>query len=241
MNLLSTPIERDGSALPLLDDVTVAVEEDGVDLYYFNMDCGGFSGDLVAEEQERCSRFATERLRHRYWQSRLGMRRILSRYLGAPPHSLRFSQGQFGKPSLVGENLRFNLSHSDAWAGLAVSRQPVGFDCEASCREIDWEGLSASIAHRGEQILNRLSFYRVWTRKEAVMKQMGMGFQLDPRSFAVSTSDTLVDVWSECAVQHRKSSMQIRDVRAPDGLVASLATDSVCAVRVFNFRDGVFG
>ena len=92
--------------------------------------------------------------------------------------------GPQGKPFLPG-GPAFSLSHSGAFAALAVDAHPVGLDLErveparmrairrvCTPEELDWAGEDP------------LRTFRLWTWKEAVMKATGLGFALAPESFS---------------------------------------------------------
>lgn len=140
---------------------------------------------LSAGEQERAARFGTATLRQRYIVSRVVLRSILSQCAGQPPESLRFDIDPQGKPHLTGgTGIEFNLSHSADLMLLSISRgAPVGVDVERvrtmrdaqaiaqrffSAREARWlEGMT--------EVDRSRAFFRLWTRKEAMLKATGDG------------------------------------------------------------------
>ena len=92
----------------------------------------------VLSDDERCqaSRFAFETHQRRYVVAHGILRNILGRYLGLRGAELRFlKEDPYGKPGLADgcgdARLRFNVSHSDAIAVFAVTRdREVGVDIE---------------------------------------------------------------------------------------------------------------
>jgi len=146
-------------------------------------------GILGPEEVERAARLRSERARSRFRSSHLAMRKILAGYLGRRPGALAFQLGEAGKPRLSGgeegdPHLWFNLSHSGDIALCAVSTcGEIGVDVEevTPLRDVerlatrhfspeelvDWQALDGSKRLDG--------FYRVWTRKEALLKAAGLG------------------------------------------------------------------
>jgi 4'-phosphopantetheinyl transferase len=122
-----------------------------------------------------------EDARRRYVAGHAALRRILARYTGIPADSLPFAKGEHGKPYLPGSRLRFNMSDSGTVALYAVTLDTeVGVDVER-IREMD---AAASIAARflpaaeAEAVrADPMSFFRVWTRREAYLKCIGVGLR----------------------------------------------------------------
>jgi 4'-phosphopantetheinyl transferase len=146
---------------------------------------------LSIDEVGRANRLRASKSRWRFQASRIALRKILAAYMECTPSELKFGYGDAGKPTLKAHhkdrelaNLSFNLSHSDQLALLAVSGTgSVGVDVEKirerpaidrivqrhfSPKEREgWLMLGTS---------DRLTeFYRVWTRKEALLKASSLG------------------------------------------------------------------
>lgn len=131
--------------------------------------------------------------------ARAALRIALGRRLGRPPRSLRFATEANGKPVLVAEGPRphFNLSHSGEICVIAISEAAaVGVDVEEVRNRPRLErivrtrfapGETQILALEGEE--RRRAFYRVWTRKEAVLKAAGAGLATSLRRFEVSATD----------------------------------------------------
>lgn len=108
-----------------------------------------WEANLSPDEKERADRFHFVKDRNRFVVARGLLRELLGRYLRQAPASLEFSYGEYGKPSLSGENassgLCFNLSHSSDLAVYAVARERnLGIDVE----RIRPEAASDRIAER---------------------------------------------------------------------------------------------
>lgn len=154
---------------------------------------------LTPDEHERASRFHFDRDRHRFIVARGLLRRLLSRYVDAPAHSLRFACGPFGKPYLETikdhGTLAFSLSHSGDWALAGVARgREIGVDLEQVRPMADYRDLSESnFAPAETEAILKLpkdrqidGFFACWTRKEAYVKALGLGLSLDLSTFVVS-------------------------------------------------------
>lgn len=138
---------------------------------------------LDESERERLERFAFPWLRTRFVVAHAALRWVAARHLHVPPASLRFATGRYGKPYLPGCGLELSLSHTAHWAMVAVGHQPLGVDIEAV--EPARAGPSmirmvSSVAERAAFATmpahaHALAFFRLWVRKEAVLKALGTG------------------------------------------------------------------
>jgi 4'-phosphopantetheinyl transferase len=141
---------------------------------------------LSPDELQRAGRLLDAQKAQAFIVGRGRLRQILAAYRQCDPAAIAFSYGGDGKPALPPSSpLHFNLSHSGAWAVLALSRGgEVGVDIERIDPCLDYEGLAARFFSGAEQkrLLaapwprRRRSFYRLWTRKEALLKGQGRGF-----------------------------------------------------------------
>lgn len=160
---------------------------------------GARAGVLAPDELERASRFHFDRDRVRYIRCRTALRLLLARYLDIAPPSVEFAYTANGKPELAaGQNsrqLRFNVSHSDNMALIAVGFQDtLGVDIERVRPDVKTAELSErffSASERGglrslPETMRVAAFYACWSRKEAFLKAIGegLGFPLD--NFSVS-------------------------------------------------------
>jgi 4'-phosphopantetheinyl transferase len=152
-------------------------------------------GLLAADERVRAARFIRARDRRRFVSCRAALRQILGCLLDMPPASLEFRAGGQGKPELVTEiadgrqpegrhSLRFNVSHSAELALIAACRgREVGVDIERVRSFTEADRIVASFFSTAEQAAFALipdrakseAFVRGWTRKEAVLKGLGIG------------------------------------------------------------------
>jgi 4'-phosphopantetheinyl transferase len=147
---------------------------------------------LTADERARAERYVFPRDRRRFAVGRASLRRILSSALGCPVDTVLLSTDPRGKPYLPGHPCHFNLTNSGELALVAVSREVVGVDVEQLRPLKDLRGLAAScfslaeqhaLARQPDQIAG---FFRIWTRKEAVIKAIGEGLGFPLQRFTVS-------------------------------------------------------
>jgi len=150
---------------------------------------------LDPQEQERAWRFKVEGARKQFIISHAFLRLVLERYLGIQPRDLRFRVAAYGKPELDAvTDLRFNLSHTDGTALLAVTRERrVGVDVERvrdnlQALELADRFFSSAEAAwlRSQPAAQQIpSFFACWTAKEAYIKAQGNGFFLPLSGFTV--------------------------------------------------------
>lgn len=143
---------------------------------------------LSSDELARADRLLDPQKQHDFTVGRSCLRQLLSNYLDLPPQKINFSYNSSGKPFIAGKNsgqLAFNLSHSGSRAILAVTiAAEIGVDIEMVDPDLNFQS-SASRYFTPVEIgelqdvathRQRRQFYRIWTRKEAVLKMIGSGF-----------------------------------------------------------------
>jgi 4'-phosphopantetheinyl transferase len=141
---------------------------------------------LSADERERARRFAFEAPRNQFTVARGLLRALLGGYLDVPPSSLAFVNGPQGKPALSGgaTGLHFNISHTPGLALFAFTTVgEVGVDVEQLRQRLNHLDLAARFyAPEETNALRALpaetsmqGFLNAWTRKEALLKAMGVG------------------------------------------------------------------
>lgn len=122
------------------------------------------------------------------------LRQLLSRYTGEAPADLRFASNSGGKPVLEGmQSPHFSVSHCSDVALVAVARFRVGIDIEHIRPGNFWQKVVGEcLSPREAAYLEALparsrteALYRVWTRKEALLKAVGTGLLYPPRQVNV--------------------------------------------------------
>lgn len=140
---------------------------------------------LSADELQRAERLLDRRKAQDFIVGRGRLRQILASYLHVDPAAIAFNYCNHGKPALTGSSLQFNLSHSGAWALLALRADAaIGVDLEKIDPALDYKVLATRFFTAAENALllaapiaqRRRRFYRLWTRKEALLKGQGQGF-----------------------------------------------------------------
>jgi len=143
---------------------------------------------LSPDEVRRAERLVAAQKAQAFIVGRGRLRQILGAYLQSDPATIDFAYGSDGKPALhkpQASPLQFNLSHSGDWAVLALSAGVViGVDLEKIDPALDYAALAARVFTAAENAdllaaapqRQRRRFYRLWTRKEALLKGEGRGF-----------------------------------------------------------------
>lgn len=165
----------------------------------------------LSDQPEQLSLFSGEELQMaqkfknptQWMKSRLFLRKLLSQYLQLPPQQIEFTYGKQGKPTLshlIQSNppLLFNVSHSNHLliCGVTASAD-LGVDIEYQGKERPFDELAKRFfpdaetqdiqASTGEHKNTR--FYTIWTKKEALLKGIGVGLYGSLKAFTVK-SDT---------------------------------------------------
>ncbi len=138
---------------------------------------------VTADERRRAEAFHQMADAHRHIIGRGVARLVLGGLLGVAPHLVPFAISSFGKPTVPG-GPSFNIGHSGNEILVAFAdRGRVGVDVEAIRPLDDLHGLArASFVSAEVEVLQSLPdaaqlrhFYRVWARKEAMLKALGVG------------------------------------------------------------------
>ncbi|MET9609952.1 4'-phosphopantetheinyl transferase superfamily protein [Streptomyces sp. NPDC006512] len=184
-------------------------------------------GTLDAQELARAAEFVRAADRDGYVCAHVALRRLLGAYLGLGPREVTIERAPcahcdepHGRPVLPGGALHFSLSHCTGLSLLAFADAPVGVDVE----ELVAPGViaeTADVLHPREAAElaalpaaeRSLAFTRVWTRKEAYLKGLGVGLSEDPAADYVGSGP----------VPAGPPGWSLTDVRVPEGHYAAVA------------------
>lgn len=153
---------------------------------------------LAPAERKAASRFISSFDWNRAVFGRGMLRTLLGGYVGSDPAALTFTYSSYGKPSLDSvyrDAPAFSLSHSGDLVLVAVGApdSKIGVDLEQHRAIPDWLDIATRHFHADEtadlltlpQSRQLEAFFDCWTRKEAVVKALGLGLSLSLRSFRV--------------------------------------------------------
>lgn len=153
---------------------------------------------LSKSELETANKFKFNKDRERFIITRYLLRKILSNYLYIPPKEIQIITNQYGKPKLDSElnnNIQFNVSHSGDFAIFAINLfNEIGVDIEKIDNTINHLEIADNYFSTDEiAYLNASTcqseiaekFFRIWTRKESLLKAIGIGLLPDLKKISV--------------------------------------------------------
>ncbi len=147
--------------------------------------------NLSETEQERAAKFRRRIDRNRFVVGRNILRQSLAAVLNLSPVDvpLRVEKGRPFLDSAKAEACYFNLSHSGNSVLVILSpKYQVGIDVEVLREFSDMDQVAKRVMtnHEFDQYMDLESacradaFYRLWVRKESILKCMGTGFGIEP-------------------------------------------------------------
>ncbi len=195
---------------------------------------------LDAEERARAARFVRARDRRRFARCRSALREILGGLVCEQPEALRFRAVARGKPELDFPNIdgreppvRFNVSHSSELAVIAVCRsRELGVDVEQVRAIGEAERIVESFFSANELAefgrigpeKKAMAFLRGWTRKEAILKGLGVGIAglADRHETGFGTGEVTAR-FSPALPNWRVGAWQLWEASPRSGFVATVA------------------
>jgi len=151
---------------------------------------------LSDNEKSRADRFKQESDYNCFVSVHALLRIELSKILGGKAKSIRLVESENGKPFIQGIDLPFSLSRTKDMFAFVVghSNQFLGIDIEKIKPEIDFINISRNYFSVKEQQLilsfcdmahQKRTFFEIWTRKEALLKAIGIGIVTELRDVQV--------------------------------------------------------
>ena len=137
---------------------------------------------LNAEELQRSQKYHFEKDSNRFVICRVLLKFILARYTGLDISKVFIEKDENKKPYLsIDKSCNFNVSHAEDFGIIAVSNNAVGVDVEYLNKNFDYSDILSHVfsSQEIETIINAdnkdYTFYKFWTRKEAIVKATGKG------------------------------------------------------------------
>ena len=152
---------------------------ENVDLYLVNLK------DIQATEVERAKKLLSQEEIHQCekyraqdkQESALITKEALRHFIG----NRTVLRDSYGKPYLDGNPFYFNVSHTQGYALIGISKTPIGVDIEKILKErvisntpLMSESEHQSIKDSPDEVD---AFFSFWCAKEALLKARGTGFQ----------------------------------------------------------------
>ena len=203
---------------------------------------------LDPPETQRRSRLSTSEDQDRFTLAAVLLRIVAGRAIGVHPAAVPVSRRcdrcgrEHGRPQLLDTGLHASISHSSDLVVVALTAAGrVGVDVEL-VRDRPYRGLLPSVCTVDEQsfVHTPSDFYHYWTRKEAVLKAMGEGFETEMTNVVVAPPYRQPALRSIVGDDTAASSMS---AVAPAGYAGAVAvlTRSLVAFDIIDAGTEVFG
>jgi 4'-phosphopantetheinyl transferase len=165
-----------------------SLREYKVDIYYSETEdlrhfYSYLENNISVDEQLRAEKFLFDKDRETYITCHGLLRLVLAQNLQCTSLGISFKRGLNNKPSLEGNPIYFNITHTREAFAIAVSKDLyVGIDLEDTHQDIDIHAIAKSFFSEKEcryifqsESEARDRFFLLWTRKEALLKSLGTG------------------------------------------------------------------
>ena len=124
-----------------------------------------------------------------YLVSHVAMRLLISEYTNTDPKKISYYYSKNGKP-WISKDICFNLSHAHKKAIIGFHKKDIGVDIEYKKDLEDYNSIEdlVYIKEEKEYIKNgyrRERFYELWTKKEAIIKGIGIGFSKNVKDLSI--------------------------------------------------------
>ena len=174
----------------IIDSLNINKQSNKVFIYILDMNKYSYKltqlwNSLSFEEKEKAESYNSKLLTERYIISHGILRYILSYYTNHLPTNIEFIFNKYGKPYLKNSKVKFNMSHSHNLVCYIVTfDNEVGIDIELYDNNLNVNELSKLVFTPQEAILfddlnsqeKHITFFNIWTKKEALIKAIGKGF-----------------------------------------------------------------
>lgn len=189
---------------------------------------------LSNDEIQRLNNIIVDLDKKKFIAARGILRELIGSYLTIAPHKIQFSQNPYGKPYLAENLLTFNVSHSHDCIIFGFTHDdPLGVDIEYCKVDFDLLSVAQDFCTNNElqKLLSlteeerSLGFYRCWTRKEAVLKAIGLGLYFPLKALEVSLLSTeaisIINLEEKLSNNTRWNLMEINPAQNYIGAIAS--------------------
>lgn len=184
---------------------------------------------LSASEFQRANRYHFIKDKNRFIICRALLKILLSEYIGLDISQIIIAVNANKKPYLpTHPHTYFNISHSVDYALIAIAKYPVGIDIEYINKEFNYKDILPTVfqqqeiddIERSSNVFN--NFYKLWTRKEAILKAIGKGINDDISKIPVT--DGAHSVISSLVGDYKK--ITILSLNINDNYIGALALTS---------------
>jgi len=156
-------------------------------------------------EMDRANRFRHESDYNCYVSVHSLLRIELSKILGTEARSIKIVESKSGKPFISDEVLPFSISRTKNSFAFVIGRsnQFLGVDIEQINPDVEFPGISRSFFSTKEQQRifsidsieeQQRFFFEIWTRKEALLKALGVGINTELSNVQVLEGENIIDM-----------------------------------------------
>ena len=148
---------------------------------YFNL-INRFKNHLCEIELNRSQKYHFEKDRNRFIICRVWLKIALAEHVGLPVGKIVIAIDDNKKPYLPSHpKVFFNVSHAREYALIAIGEVLIGVDIEKVDRDYDYSEAIPTVFNTTDTntfslaIDKKRTFFKYWTRKEAIVKATGIG------------------------------------------------------------------
>lgn len=187
---------------------------------------------LSHDELLRADRFHHDKIRETYIACHAMLRLVLAQSLDVKPLDIEYQSGINGKPGLIANPLYFNITHTrDAFALAIYKDNIVGIDLERINQNIAIHSIIESYFSKDEReyILESSAgmetkdrFFLLWTRKEALLKALGVGIIDKLSQIEVSGRKNFInkDLFDNYAFDSTLRTLYLSSIKLPDSYLS---------------------
>lgn len=190
---------------------------------------------LSPDERARVDRLKSKSDQKRSIISRGFLRKQLGFYLSTDPSLISFSYNKYGKPYLNSDSnhtgINFNVSHSRDIVLYAIAmKREIGIDVEYLKEVTMADKIVMRFFSETEKKFyvsqpeerKKLTFFTLWTRKEAYSKAMGRGIGLPSKDIDLNLT---ADHEQKSPLSNNRSKWTLYSIDIDSGYLAALVTE----------------
>ncbi len=205
---------------------------------------------LSPKEKNRAKKYYFKHDRVQYIARHGILRTLLGNYIKCSPERIQFTTNTYGKPYLKhvvhNKQYYFNISYSNDMGVFAfTTNQEVGVDIEyvKNIPEVNsivdnYFSLEEKNKFKRLSMIQRQSlFYEYWTRKEALIKGIGMGLQ-----YPIDRIDLNLQTLQTAIVDNRHTNFESKQIwsiyklNLPSGFLGALALrNQIDSIQYYNY------
>lgn len=181
--------------------------------------------NLSEEELQRIGRLRFKKDKDNAVVTFTFLRDILSLYTPDSPKNIKINRDcktcgePHGKPYLNNGDIKFNVSHTCRYVVIGVSLDEIGIDIENLNQNKDFDFLFHTLSDNEKKTITKanktMALLKYWTRKESVVKALGIGLNIDLTRLEVSDWDKqpyIINFPDKPQLQHQMVDFQIEDM-----------------------------